>query len=1083
MDKKKNLEEKQEFRNLKRYADAITAHDDDAEFEAILREYTSDRERYERTAPKSVRNQRNAAPADTGREPARQAPNPQPAPQNEERMNIPRSPRAAAAPRREQRRSAPERGADAFAYQKRPEDGDAFNNEIKELEISFENAPEAVKDFVEETPIEAQDRRAKLLDMAFGPADAEEFYEDDATDLAAFIEKKEKKDASDYYAELLEEAAREKAKKEAEERAKRAAEGIPEKKPESYPVIDIDLDAEPVPLRPASPAPQEAAPEAAEPPKEDIPIEALRESESELIKMGLMVGVGKKAEDEIKEEITKADENETAPEINDEAEEPETEPAQEAETTEAPAEQEAEEPSTAESEGARETEQTSESEPEADETAVFEAKPQKTAPDAGEDVPEGEAEETAEGEAEEAEGVTDKTIRIERTGEITRTGEMKREKSDWDDDDIPEDEWEEWGEPEENLADELKRKLGDKIGFIKKMRPGADDDGELPEGEEYETDEEMEQAEMLEEFEDPEEIRVEADEYDEVYDTLTEDSSNSWVRIIVSAIAFVLLALIDIFDFAGIVPPGAMGTNGDKIYAGVAIVILAVVVIMNIDVMRNGARTLFSNGRQQGVSFVFLSTVIICVQALYSFVRCLIEGEAFTSYASVVALAMLLYGIGRRVYDSTHIKNFEAIYEAGSNIMEVKSVADGELTKITSKFSTLGKNFYYKNNALTTGGFLDYARGGERETSLGSRMTSIILAVSVVCFILVAVVLGQRGGFERWFGLLAAVFAMVLPSMFEFVGSLVFARTTNNARRQGAVISGAVCASKYSEMEAVLLDDSDVFRQGTVLIKSLKLVDKDVISHILPDVASIFVTIDSPAKFAFMDIIDHREDMLKTVSFYERIDGEGLLALVDGAKILLGNRDFMISQGVISSSHPDRYFKEGKSRYNMYVALDGRLVCVFSMAYLLDTYAAEALMKLEREDVKSVIATFDPNLTEHGLKTLFEIEDDDSLKLMHPQDIMKFKDLLSTTDQIGRSGMYLTRQSVLSFTALIGALKSIRFATRMNKIFMMAAMIGAPILLTLIALFNGMTHIPPFIIILLQLLWNIPVWINSAFAK
>ena len=46
MDKKKNLEEKQEFRNLKRYADAITAHDDDAEFEAILREYTSDRERY-----------------------------------------------------------------------------------------------------------------------------------------------------------------------------------------------------------------------------------------------------------------------------------------------------------------------------------------------------------------------------------------------------------------------------------------------------------------------------------------------------------------------------------------------------------------------------------------------------------------------------------------------------------------------------------------------------------------------------------------------------------------------------------------------------------------------------------------------------------------------------------------------------------------------------------------------------------------------------------------------------------------------------------------------------------------------------
>ncbi|MBR2743205.1 MAG: hypothetical protein IKD89_06390 [Clostridia bacterium] len=1056
MDKKKNLEEKQEFRNLKRYADAIISHNDDDEFEAILKEFSSDRERYERTAPKKSQPKDEKPPAE-------------PRPAREEKRSAP-EPRETV---REERRSAPVPKAEPkipeksvpFVYEKRLDKSDVYSNEIKEHKISFENAPEAVKDFVDESEAEAQDRKAKLLDMAFGPASADEFDEDASTDIVAFIEKKSKKDPSDYYAEILAESAKEKAKNAAKEKAMRAKEEAAEHKS----VIDIDIDADvktapPLKKEPAAPPPAPAAS------PEDFPEGVIEENESDLVKMGLIVGVKKKAREEVPED-TANDEAEAVPES--EAPAPEETPAAEEAAPEEPMAEEETAPTEEEGEALA-----------AEETAVFEPKADAQDAQSGE-TPEEAPSEEAEGadEAPETEGVTDKTIRIERPAEPGRV------KSDWDEDEEDEDEWEEWGEPEEDLAGELKKKFEDKIGFIKKIRPGSDAEAGGEEGEEETTDEEevdsqqSEVNEVLETFDDPEQVNVQADEYDEVYDVLTDDSSRSWVRIIVSAIAFALLALIDIFDFAGIVPPGAMGTNGDKIYAGVAIIILAIVIIMNIDVMKNGARTLFSNGKQQGVSFVFLSSVIVSAHAVYSFIRCLMVGEAFTSYASVVALAMLLYGIGRRVYDSTHIKNFEAIYEAGSGIMEVKSVADGELTKITSKFSTLGKNFYYKNNALTTGGFLEYARGGERETSLGSRMTSIILAVSVVCFIFVAVILGQRGGFERWFGLLAAVFAMVLPSMFEFTGALVFARSTSNARKQGAVISGSVCASKYSEMEAVLLDDSDIFRRGTVLIKSLKIVDKDVITNILPDVASIFVTIDSPAKYAFMDIIDHKEEMLKPVSFYERIDGEGLLALVDGAKILLGNRDFMVSQGVIPASYPEKFFKEGKARFNMYVALDGKLVCVFSMAYLLDIHAGEALMKLEREDVKSVIATFDPNLTEHGLKNLFDITEGDSLKLMHPQDIMKFKELLSTSDQIGRSGMYLTKQSVLSFTALVGALKSIRFATHMNKVFMMAAMIGAPILLTLIAMFNGMTHISPFIIILLQLLWNIPVWINSAFAK
>lgn len=955
MAKKYNLEESLEFRKLQRYADSITSHDRDAELESILQEFTKDRERYERTAPK-------------------------PAP--------------SIALKRESVKDEKSFSSSGLDNTEDTQDFLRKDDDVKP-NVDFERETQKFEVPVNSDKESEQKRKAELLDLAFGPASANNEEESLPPEVLALIDKAVKKDAADSYAEILSETSNEPLYEESEKEESAFEESENFEK-------DDEAKKEPV---------YETEPQSEDEDYDD------EEYEDDIPKMGFFARMRARREARRLEREMEYDEDDEEDSEDNEFDEIEDE--------------------SEDSEEAVKKEELPEITVE-----PFEIPPLSLDKDA-----------------------SDKTIVIEAARATDNVKDKAEDSKSLE---------------EEHTSDKSKRNIDEDIDFIKEINTEESEE-EISEFD-YEEDEEDYAYYDDMEYADPETTMCDADEYDEVYDALSEQCSHSMVRIVVSAIAFALLCFISIFDFFGMVLPGALGTNGDKIYAGISIVLLAVVIIMNFGVMKLGAKTLVSKGKQQGVSLVFLSTVIISVHSVYSFIRCLINGDVFVSYASAVALAMLLYSIGRRIYDGAHIKNFEEIYNAASSITEVKNVSGEELTKIANKFSSLGENFYYKDNVGSTGGFLSHARGGEREVPIGTRLTVIILAVTVALSVLISLLRGFEGGFDSTFMLFVAMFAMVMPTMFELTGSLVFAKSAGHARAEGAIISGTACARKHSEVEAVLLDDCDIFRKGTVVIKGLKLIDSSVINTIIPDVASIFVTIDSPAKYAFLDIIDNKTNMLKQVSFYEKIDDEGLLALVDGAKIMLGNRDFMVKQGVVAPEDETKYFKQGKSRFNMYVALNGRLVCVFSMGYMLDRGVGASLLELESEDVRSVIATFDPNLTELGLRRLFLISQNE-LKLMHPQDVIRFKELSQSEDKIGRSGLYLTKKSAVSFAALIRALKAVTFSTRTNRLLMIVAMVGAPILLSLIAILNDMTQIAPFTIVLLQLLWNVPVWINSAFSK
>ncbi|MDO4731487.1 MAG: hypothetical protein Q4B14_05110, partial [Clostridia bacterium] len=150
---------------------------------------------------------------------------------------------------------------------------------------------------------------------------------------------------------------------------------------------------------------------------------------------------------------------------------------------------------------------------------------------------------------------------------------------------------------------------------------------------------------------------------------------------------------------------------------------------------------------------------------------------------------------------------------------------------------------------------------------------------------------------------------------------------------QGTMILNYGAVNQLSKSEYVTYNASDLYTSNSVSLYGIKMHNEYSSERLMLELTSVFKAASSPLYKPFLKIIKGRESVIPILEKYQYFDNMGIVAYVQGRKILVGNRRLLTKNSILPPSQviEDRYTTV--DRYVTYVAVDGKLCATLVVTY------------------------------------------------------------------------------------------------------------------------------------------------------
>jgi Cu2+-exporting ATPase len=195
----------------------------------------------------------------------------------------------------------------------------------------------------------------------------------------------------------------------------------------------------------------------------------------------------------------------------------------------------------------------------------------------------------------------------------------------------------------------------------------------------------------------------------------------------------------------------------------------------------------------------------------------------------------------------------------------------------------------------------------------------------------------------------------------------------------GILYKNATALEQASKVQAVIFDKTGTLTVGQPRVVEVTVTDNAVgDSELVRLVASAEQSSEHPLAQAIVDEAQGRGLTLSTASAFVAIPGRGLWAVVDGRKVLAGNRTLMADQRIDLAGLGERAASlEGAGRTVIFSAVDGRLAGLIAIGDALRPTSRQAIAALRQLGVQVAMLTGDNRATaeriagELGMDTVF----------------------------------------------------------------------------------------------------------------
>jgi Cu+-exporting ATPase len=216
------------------------------------------------------------------------------------------------------------------------------------------------------------------------------------------------------------------------------------------------------------------------------------------------------------------------------------------------------------------------------------------------------------------------------------------------------------------------------------------------------------------------------------------------------------------------------------------------------------------------------------------------------------------------------------------------------------------------------------------------------------------------------FGLVAAVSVLIIacPCALGLATPMSIMVGVGRGAQAGVLIKNAEALERMEKVDTLVVDKTGTLTEGKPKVVSIIPAFGFEETDILQLAASVERSSEHPLADAIVRAAGERNLNLSTVEEFDSPTGKGVTGKVDGKTVLLGNANFVKSQGIetqLLDAHAERLRGDGATVIN--IAIDGKLAGIFAIADPVKQSTPDALKALAAEGIKVIMLTGDNRTT------------------------------------------------------------------------------------------------------------------------
>ena len=410
-------------------------------------------------------------------------------------------------------------------------------------------------------------------------------------------------------------------------------------------------------------------------------------------------------------------------------------------------------------------------------------------------------------------------------------------------------------------------------------------------------------------------------------------------------LAFIMTVVTVLFE-RGVYLPG-INASGYVLTAVLAFMQL-VVMALAVDLLIRGAEDLVRV--QPGYeTLLLLSSLVVLFCCFGVLARHEASAGAPFCCVSAVAMALSLWGEYRQI--------------AAMNL-SLKTAAASETPEIfVSDYVPEIECNLIKHYPGSADGFYNNLIETDASESAYRTLTPIL-----VCLVILFSLIGSVGSGTSFWRCLAAISAASASFSALSAFGLPFSLVARRLRRSGSAVAGWGGADTVYYADGVRVSEHDLFPAGAT-ITGIKIFDQKQAEKVIRYTGSLLSAAQSGLAGPFSDFMDRQGISHMRIDSYEICEG-GFSTLVRSENILCGTASCLNLYGV---SIPT----ELNLKNAMYVALDGKLAGIFTVAYRPTKNVQSAMLAMLRGHLKLFVAGKDFNVSPAMVQQKLQIPVDD----------------------------------------------------------------------------------------------------------
>jgi Cu2+-exporting ATPase len=280
----------------------------------------------------------------------------------------------------------------------------------------------------------------------------------------------------------------------------------------------------------------------------------------------------------------------------------------------------------------------------------------------------------------------------------------------------------------------------------------------------------------------------------------------------------------------------------------------------------------------------------------------------------------------------------------------------------------------------------------------------VVIGISIITFI-VWMIWGPDPKLVYAFVNAIAVLIIACPCALGLATPMSVMVGVGKGAKLGVLIKNAESLEKMNEIDVVIIDKTGTVTEGRPSVEKITPTNGFKADDLAQFVASVNQQSEHPLAESMVRYAKEKNISLVQIDQFESVTGKGVKAVMDGKKVVIGNKKLLEAETISTDSELLALAKEEQSKGKTvpFVAIDGKLVGFIVIADAIKPTSKQAIADLQSRGIEVIMMTGDNAFTAKAVANTLHLDGFQADCL--PEDkLNKVKELQSSGKKIAMAG-------------------------------------------------------------------------------